>query len=275
MNQQVRRFFAFTLVELMVVIAIVAVVVALMIPSLSQAKEAARRVVCSSNLRQWGISQHTYAGDNKLEFMGTHMWDLAMNYYNTQRSAQYWAENYSIYYFPRYGIKLSVRRCPSRIWPRSVGAELGVQTLTNFDRNTKVQFGPADAFYWASTDYFDLFGRGTYNSAPVNWYRWQYVSSTTLAKGWGPVPNLKCGRKTDTPVVMDRAWTSAAPNSYYNAAEFGSNHPRSGNNPGRLADGENILTLDGACKYANLKGATYGYQRDYYQWVVLPSTMVP
>ena len=269
------RRMGFTLVELMVVIAIVALLVAMLLPVLSNAKEAARRVVCSSNLRQWGIAQELYAGDNKAEFMGTHMWDLALNYYNTQHSTQYWADNWSIYYFPRYGIKQSVRRCPSRIWPRSVNAELGVQTLPTFDRNTKTNFTAADEFYWASTDYFDFYGRGTYNSAPVNWYRWQYVSSTTLAKGWGPVPNLKCGRKPDTPVVMDRAWTSFAPNSYYNAADFGSSHLRGGDNPGRLADGENVLRLDGACWYVSLKGSTYGYQKDYYQWAVLPSTMVP
>ena len=56
---------AFTLVEVLVVISIVGVMVALLIPSLMQAREAARRVLCSSNLRGMGTMVFTYAADNR------------------------------------------------------------------------------------------------------------------------------------------------------------------------------------------------------------------
>ena len=55
---------AFTLIELLVVISIIALLVAMLLPALGRAREAARQVACASNLHQISLLMTMYAGEN-------------------------------------------------------------------------------------------------------------------------------------------------------------------------------------------------------------------
>ncbi len=54
---------AFTLIELLIVIAIIGLLVSILVPALSRAREVSRRTICGSNLRQFGVSLLQYSQD--------------------------------------------------------------------------------------------------------------------------------------------------------------------------------------------------------------------
>lgn len=92
---------AFTLVELLVVMAVVAILAAVLLPALSRAKESGRRAACASNLRQIILAALMYADEHEDTFPaqpggdglavravggdGTNYYDLQMSYVNHPR----------------------------------------------------------------------------------------------------------------------------------------------------------------------------------------------
>jgi prepilin-type processing-associated H-X9-DG protein/prepilin-type N-terminal cleavage/methylation domain-containing protein len=106
----------FTLIELLVVIAIIAILAAMLLPALSKAREKARAISCTSNIKQCELGSIMYADDSKETMMPYGMHDCA-----TVPGCTLW---YNVLLLP-YVPDANVFKCPSK-----ASSPLGIGCLT-------------------------------------------------------------------------------------------------------------------------------------------------
>ncbi len=69
----------FTLIELLIVIAIIVLLIGLLLPAIGKSRNAARAVICASNMRQVGMGLTNYAGDTR-GWLGVFSWQAGQQY---------------------------------------------------------------------------------------------------------------------------------------------------------------------------------------------------
>jgi prepilin-type N-terminal cleavage/methylation domain-containing protein len=278
----------FSLVELLVVIALIVLLIALILPSMGRAREQARITLCASGLRQWGMVYTNYAGTYREFLGGVVSWELRDCFTNTNLSygpdnvapwSGTWYQqspwNRSTVELARMGLSAEsptrrITRCPSRLssdYSAPVADSWSSGGLEN----------PGSLIY---VDYW-VFAGFSNDPASAGW-------GTTFS-GWGhrlgyfadvnrrgPVTRLSERRSLRALLAMDRHWTINTNNTYYyNDVGNLSNH-RTFNNynttayPYPLASGSNCLLLDMSVQWTTYNQSTltqnYIYAQDWYRW---------
>ncbi len=135
----------FTLIELLVVISIIAMLVALLLPAMEKSREAARRTVCSSYVRQFLLGVYMYAHDeNDLVPPGSHHYGSRNNYYGryvfASNTRYYLATNYSMRSVEQWICPSGFDRDRHNLW-RSKGDKYPVYTSGFSNNASQTSYG--------------------------------------------------------------------------------------------------------------------------------------
>jgi prepilin-type N-terminal cleavage/methylation domain-containing protein/prepilin-type processing-associated H-X9-DG protein len=190
---------AFTLVELLVVISIIALLLSILFPALNKAKENAKKIVCKNNIRSVGFANLTYSNDYSGSFF------VAADPAKGPTSNQYWGNVYHNYpdYWPIQKFRMfGVDKNGDPLEPLTTKKYLATKDVfycPNYFKTFSPTYGDQKAAQnnaWHNSQVgMVLFVNAFYKGSGPNLMRMKlkYSDRSTFTGGWGNVPMAKSG----------------------------------------------------------------------------------
>jgi prepilin-type N-terminal cleavage/methylation domain-containing protein len=238
-----RRHRGFTLIELLIVIGIIGVLVGLLFPVVSSARESARKATCAQNLRQLGAALIAYGADNERKLPmhpgngNNWLWDLT---YGTRNAVM------------KSGAVRNSFYCPS-------GDLQNNDELWNFQGPTS---GWLVGGYWWLTQRVPPPGMGPRTQLENRAFQFSNYDPVRDVHRLGLRTSFEQPRAAELELVTDSTISQGSPPNRKFSGVYGgfpshrSNHLKRG----FAADGANILLMDGRVEWRQWKEPSQGAQ---------------
>lgn len=269
-----RSFKGFTLIELLVVLSIIGVMFAMLLPSITMARENARRAKCGSNFRNILLFTNTYSADNRqilpsISFDGYGVIGVINNGFN-----------------PGAGSAAAVR---SGVINNATSKLLANYLNFSWDQNqnwtsamsTQVLKLPdvlhcpsleSDRNYYTNDYRYKKIGQFDFDGASGNtlmgFATWLGMNSFSPGQAWARGCNIRVDKlrfPSDESYLYDRFFHPSAPGGgTLNGANL--NFSAAHNDAGGRAEGLNQGFADGSVRWFNKKQLNYYYTPSQYNW---------